>query len=265
MMGIISKGSSMMAVTHIMPPATRTTAPSIVAASKEVVYKPVKKTPTPPSVFSNSSATVSPLGSHQFRYAHTDIKVPSFEFYRKSSQKDPSAITRESHESRRMFTYLVLGGGLAVPTLYAAKNAVIDGVGLWNPTQDVLALAKIEVDLSAIPEGKNIVTKWRNRPLFIRHRTEDEIKREQEVDLSRLRDPQHDNDRVQKPEWLVLLGICTHLGCVPIANAGAFGGYYCPCHGSHYDASGRIRQGPAPLNLEIPEYTFPDENTLIVG
>lgn len=101
--------------------------------------------------------------------------------------------------------------------------------------------------------------------MFIRHRTADEIKQEQGVAVATLRDPQHDHERVKDPEWLVVLGICTHLGCVPIANAGDFGGYYCPCHGSHYDASGRIRKGPAPLNLEIPEYSFPEEGLLVVG
>ena len=93
--------------------------------------------------------------------------------------------------------------------------------------------------------------KWRGKPLFIRHRTASEIEAETSIDPATLRDPQADSERVKDPEWLVILGVCTHLGCVPIANAGEFGGYYCPCHGSHYDASGRIRKGPAPLNLEV--------------
>ena len=96
-------------------------------------------------------------------------------------------------------------------------------------------------------------------------RTAEEIAAEQAVDVSTLRDPQADNERVSKDEWLIILGVCTHLGCVPIANAGEFGGYYCPCHGSHYDASGRIRKGPAPLNLEVPYYEFPDDTTVVVG
>ena len=93
----------------------------------------------------------------------------------------------------------------------------------------------------------------------------EEIEKEQSVDVASLRDPQADSERVQKPEYLVVLGVCTHLGCVPIANAGDWGGYYCPCHGSHYDASGRIRKGPAPLNLEVPYYEFPEENLMVVG
>ena len=134
-----------------------------------------------------------------------------------------------------------------------------------SATADVLALAKIEVKLGDIPEGKNMTFKWRGKPLFIRHRTSEEVAVEQGVNVSTLRDPEPDSNRVQKPEWLVVIGVCTHLGCVPIANSGDFGGYYCPCHGSHYDASGRIRKGPAPLNLEVPPYTFVDEGTLVVG
>lgn len=130
---------------------------------------------------------------------------------------------------------------------------------------DVLALAKIEVKLGDVPEGKSVTFKWRGKPLFVRHRTAEEIEQERQVDVGSLRDPEHDNDRIKKPEWLVLIGVCTHLGCVPIANAGEYGGYYCPCHGSHYDASGRIRKGPAPLNLEVPQYEFTDDETLLVG
>jgi len=130
---------------------------------------------------------------------------------------------------------------------------------------DVLALAQIEVKLGDIPEGKNVTFKWRGKPLFIRHRTAEEIDIESKVDISTLRDPQADSDRVKKPEWLVVLGVCTHLGCVPIANSGDYGGYYCPCHGSHYDASGRIRKGPAPLNLEVPEHEYPSDDLLLVG
>lgn len=134
-----------------------------------------------------------------------------------------------------------------------------------SASADVLALAKIEIKLNEIPEGKSVTFKWRGKPLFIRHRTAEEISVEQNVAISTLRDAEHDNQRTQKPEWLVVLGVCTHLGCVPIANAGDFGGYYCPCHGSHYDASGRIRKGPAPLNLEVPPYSFPEDGLLIVG
>lgn len=148
---------------------------------------------------------------------------------------------------------------------YSTKGVVTHFVSSMSASADVLALAKIEIKLGDIPEGKSVTFKWRGKPLFIRHRTAEEISVEQSVPAHTLRDPQHDNERVQNPKWLIVLGVCTHLGCVPIANSGDFGGYYCPCHGSHYDASGRIRKGPAPLNLEVPEYTFPTEDTLIVG
>lgn len=148
---------------------------------------------------------------------------------------------------------------------YAAKNIIGDVVASMSASADVLALAKIEVKLGDIPEGKSAVFKWRNKPLFVRHRTDAEIEAEKAVDVTSLRHQEHDDDRVQKDEWLILLGVCTHLGCVPVSNLGDYGGYYCPCHGSHYDASGRIRKGPAPLNLEVPEYSFPDDETLVVG
>lgn len=155
--------------------------------------------------------------------------------------------------------------GAAVASAYSAKALVHQFISSMSASADVLALAKIEIKLSDIPEGKSVTFKWRGKPLFIRHRTAEEISVEQSVAVSTLRDAEHDNERVQNPKWLVVLGVCTHLGCVPIANAGDFGGYYCPCHGSHYDASGRIRKGPAPLNLEVPPYSFPEEGLLIVG
>ncbi|KAG0366715.1 hypothetical protein BGX24_003578 [Mortierella sp. AD032] len=134
-----------------------------------------------------------------------------------------------------------------------------------SASADVLALAKVEVDLSTIPEGRNVTIKWRGKPVFIRHRTADEIDEANAVNIAELRDPQNDAERAQKPEWLVMLGVCTHLGCVPIGEAGDYGGWYCPCHGSHYDISGRIRKGPAPLNLEIPAYSFEEGNKIVIG
>ena len=133
-----------------------------------------------------------------------------------------------------------------------------------SASADVLALASAEFDVSSIAEGTTLTVKWRGKPVFIRHRTADEVAKEAAVPMSALKDPQADKDRVQDAEWLVVLGICTHLGCVPISGAGDFGGWFCPCHGSHYDVSGRIRKGPAPLNLEVPPYTLSD-GKLIVG
>jgi len=212
---------------------------------------------------SNVSVKTGLTTATQVRFAHTDIKTPDFTEYRRDSTKRPNTRS-ETAEDRKSFTYLLVGGA-AVASAYSAKVLVYQFVTSMSASADVLALAKIEIKLNDIPEGKSVTFKWRGKPLFIRHRTAEEIATEQSVALSSLRDAQHDNDRVQNPKWLVVLGVCTHLGCVPIANSGDFGGYYCPCHGSHYDASGRIRKGPAPLNLEVPPYTFPDEGLLIVG
>lgn len=203
-------------------------------------------------------------GASGVRLAHTDIKVPDFSDYRRSDVQDPNKSAHDSGDSRKAFSYLVTGATTVV-TVYAAKTLVSQFVSSMSASADVLALSKIEVKLSDIPEGKNMTFKWRGKPLFVRHRTEKEIATEEAVNLGELRDPQHDKERVLNPKWVIVLGVCTHLGCVPIANAGDFGGYYCPCHGSHYDASGRIRKGPAPLNLEVPFYEFADEDTVIVG
>jgi len=199
----------------------------------------------------------------QVRLAHTDVHVPDFSDYRRKSVERPNS-KNESAEERKAFTYMLVGVA-STATAYGAKSVVTQFVTSMSASADVLALAKIEIKLSDIAEGKSVTFKWRGKPLFVRHRTAAEVSTEQGVNVGELRDPQHDNDRVQRSEWLVVVGVCTHLGCVPIANAGDFGGYYCPCHGSHYDASGRIRKGPAPLNLEVPTYTFPDDNQLIVG
>jgi ubiquinol-cytochrome c reductase iron-sulfur subunit len=124
-------------------------------------------------------------------------------------------------------------------------------VDTLNASKEVLALASLEVDISSISVGDAMTVKWRGKPVFIRRRTAAEIADAANADLGSMRDPELDSDRVKNPEWLVVLGICTHLGCVPINGAGEYNGYFCPCHGSHYDTSGRIRKGPAPLNLEV--------------
>ncbi|XP_076230983.1 Rieske iron-sulfur protein isoform X2 [Calliopsis andreniformis] len=200
----------------------------------------------------------------QRRLAHSDVHWPDFTDYRKESTKNPEIKAKETASDRKAFSY-VLAAASGVGAVYGAKALVHSVVSTMSASADVLAMAKIEVKLDNIPEGKSVVFKWRGKPLFVRHRVESEIQKEAAVDISTLRDPQLDTDRVKKPEWLIVLGVCTHLGCVPIANAGEFGGYYCPCHGSHYDASGRIRKGPAPLNLEVPPHEFVDDTTLVVG
>ena len=157
----------------------------------------------------------------------------------------------------------VAGVGAAA-TLYPLVNQM-------NPSADVLALAAIEVDVSAIQPGQAIKTIFRKQPLFVRHLTPAEIKQGMEMPGD-LRDPQSLADRTAegKPQWLITMGVCTHLGCVPLGaaegeNKGEYGGYFCPCHGSHYDAAGRIRRGPAPKNLEVPEYNFTSDTLVTIG
>ena len=155
-------------------------------------------------------------------------------------------------------------GSMGLLASAGAKATVTDVLSNLSASADVLALAKAEVDTSSIPEGKNVIIKWRGKPVFIRHRTQAEIEEADSVAMTELRDPQNDADRTQKREWLVMLGVCTHLGCVPIGEAGDYGGWYCPCHGSHYDISGRVRRGPAPTNLEVPDHQF-NEEKLVIG
>ena len=139
-----------------------------------------------------------------------------------------------------------------------------------NPAADTLALASTEVDLEALEEGQSITVKWRGKPVFIRHRTKEEISSAKDQLLDGLRDPQTDDERVQNDKYIVLVGVCTHLGCVPLGQKsgdikGEYGGWFCPCHGSHYDHSGRIRKGPAPTNLEIPKYSFLSDTLIKIG
>lgn len=211
-----------------------------------------------------SSGIGAGLQTVQKRLAHSDVEWPDFSDYRYSTNKDPTVNNKDKADSRKLYTYFVTGA-VGVGGVYSAKTIVHHMVYTLAAAKDVLALAKIEVNLDTIPEGKSVVFKWRGKPLFVRHRSAKEIQKEEAVDVSTLRDPQDDKDRVKQSEWLIVVGVCTHLGCVPIANAGEFGGYYCPCHGSHYDASGRIRKGPAPLNLEVPPYEFLDKSTVVVG
>ena len=157
----------------------------------------------------------------------------------------------------------------------AATAAAVGGVAAiaWpfidqmNPAADTLALSSIEFDLGKVAEGQQVVVKWRSKPVFVRNRTAKEIAEAVAVNLSELRDPQTDESRHKpgKPQWLILIGICTHLGCVPNFGQGDFGGWFCPCHGSQYDTSGRIRKGPAPKNLPVPDYAFLSDTKVKIG
>ncbi|MAI85085.1 MAG: ubiquinol-cytochrome c reductase iron-sulfur subunit [Rickettsiales bacterium] len=168
--------------------------------------------------------------------------------------------------NKRDFLYLTTTG-LAVAGGLAAGWTLIDTM---NPAKDVLALSTTEVDLSLIEKGKSLTVMWRGKPVFIKHRTTDEIAQAKSVNLDDLIHKVDDDTRVIKDEWLVVLGVCTHLGCVPLGQKtgdakGEFGGWFCPCHGSHYDTSGRIRKGPAPLNLDVPPYEFVSDDIIKIG
>jgi len=157
-----------------------------------------------------------------------------------------------------------------------AVGAVGSGLAVWplvdsmNPAADTLALSTTEIDLEPIEKGQSITVVWQGKPVFVRHRTADEIKTAEGVAMEDLIDPEADKDRVKKAEWLIMVGICTHLGCIPLGQKasepkGEFGGWFCPCHGSHYDTSGRIRKGPAPKNLPVPAYKYLTDTTVKIG
>lgn len=181
----------------------------------------------------------------------------------------------EHNGDRRDFLYYATGGA----------GAVVAGAAIWplvnqmNPSADVRALASIQVDVSAVEPGTQLTVLWLGKPVFIRRRTEEEIAAAREVDVSDLPDGNSENANLsteadasdenrsldESGEWLVMIGVCTHLGCVPLGDAGDFGGWFCPCHGSHYDTAGRIRRGPAPRNLPVPVAEFVDETTIKLG
>ncbi|SDY22306.1 ubiquinol-cytochrome c reductase iron-sulfur subunit [Citreimonas salinaria] len=188
----------------------------------------------------------------------------------------------DDHEgTRRDFLYYATGGAAAVAT----GAAVWPLVNQMNPSADVLALSTIRVDVSGVQDGSQITVKWLGKPVFIRKRTEAEILEARATDLSDLPDPIARNPNIpgdalatdenraldETGQWLVQIGVCTHLGCVPLGNAGDYsldggvGGWFCPCHGSHYDLAGRIRRGPAPENMHIPPAEFVDETTILLG
>ncbi len=168
--------------------------------------------------------------------------------------------------TRRDFLELVSWTTLGVGTLVALWPFV-DSL---NPSKEVLATASTELDLEPIEVGQRVTVMWRGKPVFVAHRTEEEIEAARSVALDQLRDPEPDEKRAPRPAWLIVIGICTHLGCVPLGNRsgeprGEWGGWFCPCHGSHYDTAGRIRKGPAPRNLDLPPYTFVDDTLVRIG
>ncbi len=179
---------------------------------------------------------------------------------------DATSEKEQNGETRRDFMTLLAGAFGA----FGGALAIWPMVNSLNPAKDTLALASIEVNISDIAKGQSRTVMWRGKPVFIKHRTEEEIAAANAVDVSSLADKETDEDRVQKPEWLVAVGVCTHLGCVPTGqktteSRGDYDGWFCPCHGSHYDTSGRIRKGPAPKNLVVPPYEFVNDTTIKIG
>jgi ubiquinol-cytochrome c reductase iron-sulfur subunit len=184
--------------------------------------------------------------------------------------------TDTSEPNRRDFLYVATGMAGAV----GAAAVAWPFIDQMRPDASTLAASSIEVDVSSLTPGMSLTVKWRGKPVFIRNRTPEEIKAAQEVALADLKDPVARNANISsdaqatdidrtagegKENWLVMVGVCTHLGCVPLGQQGDFGGWFCPCHGSHYDTAGRIRKGPAPENLHIPNFQFLSDTTIRIG
>lgn len=181
------------------------------------------------------------------------------------SQTDTKKVEEldEDGQSRRDFVVMTATGVACV----GAAAAAIPLISSLSPSQDVLAIGTTEVDISKLKEGETMTVMWRGQPIFIKHRTAKQIEEAQEVPFDQLMDPQLDSDRVKKgkEQWLVAVGVCTHLGCVPVTDKGDFDGWLCPCHGSQYDSSARVRKGPAPLNMPIPPYAFLSDTKIKIG
>ncbi|RUT34953.1 ubiquinol-cytochrome c reductase iron-sulfur subunit [Arsenicitalea aurantiaca] len=179
-----------------------------------------------------------------------------------ATQSD-TANTHTPKASRRDFLYVATGAVGAV----GVAGAVWPLINQMNPDASVLALAQVDFDVSSIAEGSSVTIIWRGLPVFVRHRTAAEIEEARAVPLSELKDPESDDQRVKEghEQWLIMIANCTHLGCVPVGESGNYDGWFCPCHGSHYDTAGRIRQGPAPTNLVVPEYEFLSDTMVRIG
>lgn len=170
--------------------------------------------------------------------------------------------------NRRDFIHIATGAAGAAAIGAVAWPLVMQ----MGPAADTLAAGSVEIDLTKVDEGQQLKTLWRGKPVFVRHRTAEEIAEAEAVALTDMIDPQTDNERLVpdmdgklRPQYLVMVGVCTHFGCVPVGEAGDYDGWYCPCHGSHYDTSGRIRKGPAPTNLEVPSYAYISDAVIKVG
>lgn len=187
-----------------------------------------------------------------------------------------SASEHHSDVNRRDFLYVATG----MAGVVGAAGVAWPFIDQMRPDASTLAQSSIEVDVSSLQPGSSLVVKWRGKPVFIRNRTPEEVKAAQDVSLEELKDPVARNGNLaadaaatdvdrsagkDKENWIVMVGVCTHLGCVPLGQQGDFGGWFCPCHGSHYDTAGRIRKGPAPNNLEVPVYSFISDTKIKIG
>ncbi|XP_022342144.2 cytochrome b-c1 complex subunit Rieske, mitochondrial-like [Crassostrea virginica] len=249
------------AVSRLSHTVTKSNAKEIATGAQGLRVPVIRRKSPELQSFNARIGAVSCLARRNY---HTDIPPPDFSHYRSHTAKKANVPREEFDVSRKVFSYTIVGG-VSAATLYLGKEIVQDLVGYLDINDAARALAITEIKLDEIPVGKSMLTTWKGMPLFVRHRTEAEIKTEQEVDLLSLRDPQHDSDRSLVPEWMILVGVCTHLGCIPLQDQGSFaGGMYCPCHGSHYDSSGRIRKGPAPLNLTVAPHKIKGDY-LVVG
>lgn len=222
MIPLIARNSSFpSSITHTL----RIIGDQIPAAAAVVKSKPTLPFSKTKSRFPTGKllATVSGNGSSFVRYAHSDVSVPDFSVYRKKMASQTVQEFREEEENRKLksktFNYAI-SAGIWMGGVYTAKSIVTMFIKTMSASADVLALASIEIPLTDVPEGKSVTFKWRGKPLFIRHRTPQEIETEASVNVSELRDPQTDAERTQRPDFLIVIGVCTHLGCVPIANAG---------------------------------------------
>lgn len=171
---------------------------------------------------------INPFGIQQRRFASKFTVTDSRDTVFTSPDFTPVERPGDSPDANRAFSYFMVGA-TGVLGAMGAKSTVMDFLASWSASSEALAMAQVEIDLGAIPEGKSVVMKWRGKPIFIRHRTSAEVEEANSVNIADLRDPQLDSERTQRPEWIVMLGICTHLGCVPLANSGDYNGWYCPC------------------------------------
>ena len=210
--------------------------------------------------FCKYSRYINKINNRKNLTTHSNLGSFDNSFNKDRIKKDKT----NDFSQNRGFTYLLMANNKFIYAS-ALRVTALKFISTMSASKDVLALATAEFDISKIEEGQTITVKWRGKPVFIRHRTPEEIMSSESVLIEELRDPETDSQRVENPQWLIVMGICTHLGCVPIANSGDYEGWFCPCHGSHYDVSGRIRKGPAPLNLEIPPYKFDGVDNLIIG